>query len=302
MNQNKGKWTAGADPEMPLQKNGKYVAVQGYVDGTKEKPLPLPSGGNAQRDNVAIEFGVKISPTKRDFVFNIGTTIHELIDILPDDITMSVVSSAIFPGRELKHAETKQFGCNKDYNAWTGEENPAPDRKGWKRLRSFGGHAHIGHVPGSGYYFLVEPEGKMLVIRVLDCTIGLISTILDNSQAAIDRRRIYGKAGCHRPTEYGVEYRTLSNFWIKSPHLVELVYHTIDDTLKIVKNYDAIDLIERIGAREVQRIINTGDAEAARKEVDRTIVHYLSPESIMLYQKCLEEIDNYQFLKEWENV
>jgi hypothetical protein len=302
MSPNKGKWTAGADPEMMLQKGGRYVAVQPYINGTKEKPFPLPSGGNAQRDNVAIEFGVKISPTKRDFVFNIGTTIHELIDILPMDVSLHVVPSALFPGKELKHTECKKFGCEGDYCAWTGEPNPAPNRRGYKRLRSCGGHAHIGHVPGSGYSFLLEDEGKMLVIQALDCTIGFISTVLDNSFPAIERRKLYGKAGCYRPTDYGVEYRTLSNFWIKSPHLVELVYHVIDDTLKVVKGYDALDLIDRIGKDEVQRVINTGDAEAAVEHIDRTITNYLGFESLSLYQKCLEEIGTYQFLKEWENV
>ena len=56
---NAGKWTAGADPELFLQKDGNYVAVQPYVDGTKEEPQPLPCGGNVQKDNVAIEFGIK---------------------------------------------------------------------------------------------------------------------------------------------------------------------------------------------------------------------------------------------------
>jgi hypothetical protein len=37
-------------------------------------------------------------------------------------------------------------------------------------------------------------------------------------------RKLYGAAGRYRQPSYGVEYRTLSNFWLASPELVELVY------------------------------------------------------------------------------
>ena len=300
---NQGKWSSGADPEMFLRKDGNYVAVQPYVIGTKEEPQPLPSGGNVQKDNVAIEFGIKPAYSKEEFVLNIGDTIHDLVEFLPDDVSLNVVASAIFPGNQLVHPECKMFGCNEDFNAWTaGTANPPPDTKANKRFRSAGGHIHIGYIPGSGYSFIVDPDGRIMFIMIMDSVVGIIATILDSGQPSIDRRKLYGKAGCFRPTDYGVEYRTLSNFWIKSPKLVELIYYLTSDALEIVKCHDAPDLIERLGPQIIQDVINSGDAKKATELFSNHIIHYLGFNSLILYNECLNVVDPYNFLDEWKNV
>ena len=46
------------------------------------------------------------------------------------------------------------------------------------------------------------------------------------------RRELYGKAGAYRVKPYGVEYRVLSNFWLKSPALMQWVY---DNTILAFK-------------------------------------------------------------------
>jgi hypothetical protein len=302
INSNEGKWTAGADPELMLTKNGEYVAVQPYVLGTKEEPQPLPYGGNAQRDNVAIEFGIVPAKSSAEFVMNIGNTISDLIDILPEDVNLNVIASALFPGSELTHPECNLFGCNEDYNAWTMLPNDAPSTKGHRRLRCCGGHFHTGYVVGSGFDFLKDKDGKGSFIRALDATIGQISTILDDNKEAIDRRKLYGKAGCYRETDYGVEYRTMSNFWIKSPRLVELVYSVVGDTLEIVRDHEAIDLIGMLGPKNICDAINNGDADASHHMYNEHIINFLSLDSIALFNECLPVIDTYDFTKEWENI
>ena len=67
------KITIGADPEMFCKKDGEYIAVQECgITGTKDAPQLLPMGGNAQRDNVAVEFAVLPAESKVGFVQNIG--------------------------------------------------------------------------------------------------------------------------------------------------------------------------------------------------------------------------------------
>jgi hypothetical protein len=42
---------------------------------------------------------------------------------------------------------------------------------------------------------------------------------------------MYGNAGAHRPKKYGVEYRTLSNFWIFDPKLIGWVWDQTERAL-----------------------------------------------------------------------
>ena len=54
--------------------------------------------------------------------------------------------------------------------------------------------------------------------------ISIPTFFLDNDEPAKIRKLKYGKAGCFRPTPYGVEYRTPSCWWIKSPAAMSLIY------------------------------------------------------------------------------
>jgi hypothetical protein len=297
-------FTIGADPEMFLTKDGVYVAVQPYVDGTKDKPQPLPMGGNAQRDNVAIEFGVKPAASKLSFIQNIGDTLIDLQNLLPEGVELDVVPSANFPRKELKHKECTLFGCDADYNAWTLQINEPPKDAAKGTFRSCGGHVHLGYVPKSKYDFLKDPDSKPIVIQVLDCTLGYASTVLDNSKAAVERRILYGKAGCYRPTEYGVEYRTLSNYWIKSPDLVNMVYSMCADSLKVIANLEHRDLIMGLGGpAEIQRVINEGDSEAAQASLIEVVVEFLSRETWESFMNAFELLSgDVNVNKEWEGV
>jgi hypothetical protein len=47
----------------------------------------------------------------------------------------------------------------------------------------------------------------------------------------IERKQLYGKAGAYRPKSYGVEYRSLSNFWIFEPELIRWVWRNTERAL-----------------------------------------------------------------------
>jgi hypothetical protein len=298
-----GEYTIGADPEAFLRKKGQLVAVQPYVEGTKDKPQPLPMGGNAQRDNVAIEFGIMPAKTKVEFVQNIGDTLHDLLDLLPADVDIDIIPSANFPEQELTHKECKEFGCDPDLNAWTMQKNEAPKDAADSPFRSCGGHIHVGFVAGSGNTFLNDIDGKAMLIRMMDCFHGLVSTVLDNGPDAIARRELYGKAGCCRWTDYGVEYRTLSNYWIKRPALVELMHSLTTDAIEVMRKDGYMDIIMELGPDNVQNVITTGDAEMAFDMVTGFMIDYMSEESQNLFWDAyaISHEDNEPSYKtEWE--
>ena len=73
------------------------------------------------------------------------------------------------------------------------------------------------------------------------------------------RRQLYGKAGAFREQPHGVEYRTLSNFWIFSKDLISEVY----DRIQAAINHPLIETNSEEG-KLIQQIINTNDKLSAK--------------------------------------
>jgi hypothetical protein len=242
-------FTAGCDPELFVEQDGEFFAAPQFVKGTKSEPEPLPSGGFVMYDNVAIEFGIPPAKSENEFVGSITTAIKELRDYLPDGFGIIAIPSAHFPEGQLMMDECREFGCEPDYNAWTGKMNIIADSAADDTFRSCGGHFHVGH-----WYAKKNPRE---FIQWMDYANGMISVKLDNSEAALARRKLYGKAGCYRETEYGVEYRTLSNFWIQDEQNIRLQYRLVNDVVNAVE-YGKIVLPD-LEPDLVQKVINNGD-------------------------------------------
>lgn len=83
------------------------------------------------------------------------------------------------------------------------------------------------------YLFLRCGEGReeeiQNLVQFLDVVVGNVCVLLDQGEGATKRREAYGRAGCFRYTPYGVEYRVLSNFWLKHPFLVQFVCGIVRD-------------------------------------------------------------------------
>lgn len=303
------KHTIGTDPEFFLKRGKKLTSAIPIIGdeerGTKYNPIALPSGGTVQRDNVAVEFASPPVETKEQFVESIRACLKDVMALIPKDTTLEALPSADFPSSELDHPEALQFGCDPDYNAWTVEQNEKPFC-GSQVFRSCGGHVHVGGIqedgkPIPGMEFLLEFEGKLAMVRAMDVMLGIPSTILDCSKAAVARRELYGKAGCHRIPDHGVEYRTLSNYWLKSPELVMLVYSLTNDAVQMVQKGALEKVIEQIGAEDIQAIINTGNEKQASEVIERYIKPHMSKESLELFDMCLSKIKKVKTLSaEWQ--
>ncbi len=247
---------AGCDPEVFLTHKGKLVSCIGKVPGNKWHPVQvdyLPKGFTLQQDNVALEFGIPPAGTREEFVKHIQTIKLAGRKYLKG-LSYSTESAVIMPDDEMQTAEAHIFGCEPDFNAWTGKENkkPVPPHK---NLRSAGGHVHV------------ETQlPKEQVIRAMDLFLGVPSVLMDNGQ---ERRKLYGAAGAYRPKPYGAEYRTLSNFWIFSTKHMKWVWNETANALATVANgYDVLDT-------RVRECIDTGNrglAEALVKQYHLKVV------------------------------
>ena len=297
----KKNFTIGADPEifMRERESKKLKSAIPYIEGTKYEPEILECGAGLQRDNVAVEFASTPADNEMAFVRSIGDAFKEIVKKLPEGHEMVAIPSAKFDEDQLDHPEAKMFGCSPDYDAYIPAQNP-PACCDDELFRSCGGHIHLGYVEGSGNDFLLDDWGKINTIITMDAVHGIVSVILDSSTEAIERRKLYGKAGCHRPTDYGVEYRALSNFWIKSPELVMLMYRLSEDVLRLMREGEAELLIEDVGRDTLQDVINNGKFDEAVGILEEKVKPMLSGETLEMLDMCLEKCDKYEFINEWQ--
>lgn len=298
----KGCYTAGADPELMLvDPNGTLTSAIPLIKGTKKEPQEV-KGGAVQRDNVMAEFNVTPSGTDEEFVHNIRTVMGELAKLVEPN-RLAVRAYAQFPEAELDHPEAREFGCNPDFCAWPDRNgvltmNKIPSHKALEPFRSAGGHFHLGHKKETED-ILSDDFGKIEIVKMLDVFQGIPSVLLDPDQSAIERRSLYGTAGAHRPKDYGVEYRALGNFWLRSPDLVHLMYRLADLAIELTLNGESQQVIEQIGQKNIQDIINRSQPRKAKRVLMNVLKRYLSKEtfeSIRLNspQTAIHGMDLYQ--------
>jgi hypothetical protein len=260
-----GCFVAGADPElMLLTPEGKLTSAIPVVPGTKEKPHKVTCGA-VQHDNVMAEFNVNPSGTDDEFVHNMREVLRELSDMIAP-LTLVARASANFPKAELDDDVAKVFGCDPDFDSWTLQMNDIDGTAGLETFRSAGGHFHIGEKDATKE-MLQDPYGKVEVVKMLDIFQGIVSVAIDDDKTAPKRRALYGRAGAHRPKDYGVEYRALGNFWVRSPDLVTMMYELADRAVALTLDGKSTEIIESIGEAEIQRVINESDKKSAKKIV-----------------------------------
>lgn len=243
--------TLGSDPEFFIQTHdGRLKSIIGLIGGTKRKPKKIGKGFAIQEDNVAAEYNIPASRTREEFITNILRPQQYIANLLQtNQFTVSRLASASFPPEELLDPKAQEFGCDPDFDAWTGKVNDKPVCDD-PTFRTCGGHIHIGLENK-------DPLTIMRVIRNMDKFVGVWSVLVD---ADDKRRKLYGKPGSFRPQPHGCEYRTLSNFWIFDPALIGEVW---DRTQMAVGHGDDIPPTSGEAAM-IQHIINKADKTTAK--------------------------------------
>lgn len=220
----------GADPEVFVKQGGVFVSGHTLIPGTKRDPFMVPKGA-VQVDGVALEFNIFPAESEDEFVGNVTTVMSILGMMIPDDHEIVISPTAHFdPGyfNDLPQ-EPKLLGCEPDYDAYTGKINPKPQTD--RPMRTGAGHIHIGWTAGRQADDPGHFETCREVVRALDSTLFPMSMEWDSDE---ERRELYGKMGSFRPKHFGVEYRPLSNAWLRDEALMRKVYST---TVDVVRGY-----------------------------------------------------------------
>jgi hypothetical protein len=245
----------GADPELFVKSNGKFLSAEGLIPGTKNEPYKVPRGA-VQLDGLAAEFNIDPTDRQTTFVSNLRTVRKELTKMIKThDKSLEIVAEPVadFDPDYFKTLsdESKKLGCEPDYNAYEyGLPNPIPDNK--KTFRTGSGHVHLGWTSGAPTSDKAYIGFCNQVVQELDIYLGLPSLLWDSDNR---RRELYGKAGAYRPKHYGLEYRVLSNAWLKDDKLAKYVFQA---TRKCVANMQKGIRLSYYGLR-AENTINYSD-------------------------------------------
>jgi hypothetical protein len=250
----------GADPELFVSRDGKIFSGHGLVKGDKANPHPVKDGA-VQVDGMALEFNIDPANTEEEFVHNIGSVIGQLSGMIPPDCKLELVPVAHFEPEYLamQPEVARVIGCDPDFSAYTGGMNDTPDSA--RPMRTAAGHVHIGWLdrPPADDHFI----DCQAVSRQMDYYLGIPSLIFDPDNT---RREMYGKAGAFRPKDYGVEYRTLSNFWLQSEQKMRFVYNQVLAGMNELVAGDTLS--DRFGTL-ARDIINNNQIDEAARFVER---------------------------------
>lgn len=146
--------------------------------------------------------------------------------------------------------------CEPDFDVWNECINTPADLS-LTSMRSAGGHISIG-------WDNPTQEQQLDMVKAMDATVGLESVLLDFDT---ERKKLYGKAGCFRFREYGIEYRSLSNFWIKSDESLQWSWNTTMKAINLV-NSNKIEEVKELGIYIVEAI-NTNNKELAQELLNK---------------------------------
>lgn len=238
----------GSDFEWMLKKGNEFFSVEGLIGGTKSKPKWYDDG-NLQEDNVLAEAAILPCYNKDEFIARMQA-MNGLLYSMAEQHNVKIATNACadYPEQYLSTKQAQEFGCDKDFNAYTEMEQPSPDSN--VNFRSAGGHVHVG----------VEDTNPMLLLRLAKAMDAYIAVPLmlimgrEQKEEEIKRRTLYGQAGSFRLKEYGIEYRTLSNYWTFHEDLIAFVYEATKRAVDFAfhTNQD-IDSSKTVG------VINDGD-------------------------------------------
>jgi hypothetical protein len=216
--------TIGADPELFVMREDKFVSGHDMLPGNKYDPFRVKDGA-VQVDGTALEFNIDPCSTANEFVKRIDgvvTIMKRMVHHVSPSYRVVAAPTALYTDDYWKTVpeSAKILGCEPDYDAWTGEVNPKPNDA--VSFRTGSGHIHIGWTEDEDPHDVNHFSDCIRVVKQMDCILYPVSFLWDNDRK---RRELYGKPGAFRPKPYGAEYRVLSNAWVSDPDVQEWIFN-----------------------------------------------------------------------------
>lgn len=251
--------TEGFTPNTNNGYNGDGTAAANTVskiiiDGVQAELNPRP---NTCRANLANEIGACFRALKAE------------LDKKGTGIEVDFSQSVSISKTELSKLDEKnqKFGCMPSLNSFkdSGAKLTDVDPLTY-RNRSAGGHIHIGAPATSVLRKKIDANADQ-VVQMLDLICGNTCVLVDRDKGNKIRRKLYGRAGEYRLPAHGIEYRTLSNFWLHSYPLMSLAFGLARLAVELSCDGDSYTryFLSAVDMNDVQKAINNNDFNLAYK-------------------------------------
>lgn len=219
----------GTDPELFVRVNGKFISAHDLMPGTKDRPFRVPDGA-IQVDGVAAEFNIDPADSLDQYIKNINSVCKSMLSIIRETHPTAelVASPTAFFDQEYFDSlpeEPKLLGCTPDYNAYTGDVNEPPHTD--EPFRTGSGHQHIGWTYGEDAHDEDHFSLCCELVKELDRVVYPLTKTYDFDTK---RMTLYGAPGAFRPKHYGLEYRSISNAFLRSEDTMALIYNSVHET------------------------------------------------------------------------
>lgn len=281
--------TLGCDPELFIATSrGKIVEASQVIP-----PEGLSHGSSAKViiDGVQAEINPIYSTCRQSLSIYLGAGIKKLYEeaLKNKDLKINWNSSLQMTQKELDAMSdrAKQFGCSPSMNAHTGKESIITAKADKYTYRGAGGHIHLGNNDENNIVTKFLHNNPTLAVQLLDIIVGNTLVMLDRDPMQVERRKNYGRAGEYRLPKHGIEYRTPSNFWLRSYELFGLTFGLArlaviigtniyeeenDGRFKITKlgqKHKYRKLLELVDMKDIQNAINNNDFDLAKANWDK---------------------------------
>lgn len=262
----------GCDPEFFFTRTGSKSGKE-YVVGA-EKVMPKGAISTYCHTNAIVIDGVQaeMNPRASTCRANLGNDLQRGFIALRDHLnangstikaSFSSVVKVTKKEMDSLGEKAKVFGCAPSINAYDKEASIKISGATYRK-RAAGGHIHLG-LNGA----IKEKYDRLATI--MDIIVGNTCVMIDRDPEQVERRKYYGRAGEYRTPPHGFEYRTLSNFWLRSYQLMSLVMGlsrmaiaVMDNSPEPVTNWDAeTKLLSLVDVKDVRKAINENDLDLA---------------------------------------
>ena len=273
--------TIGGDPEFFVATKASKILSADKFFPSKHNPIVInycdmhDVPNKLFFDGIQAEMAISYSRCREYVNYNIFSIFQNVYNKIGEDHKIVLKPSVKVQKKVIDEAapEAREFGCLPDFNAYTCTTNTIAMDASAHPFRYAGGHVHLG--VSSAYLSKKSREYKVAhkevnhlrIIKCLDLILSIPTLFLDNEVGAKRRRTKYGKAGCFRPTPYGIEYRTPSCWWLKSPFTSSLVTGLARIAWNLVVYGEDAALYKKlkIDTNDVRGIIDESDTKEAYK-------------------------------------